>query len=138
MVRAGRTVFVRRGVAFFASLAAWIAGFASLATVPCGVGVSDCRAVFLKYVSVELIVWDWRCAGPFGGFCLAGGFVGWLVLFWVLLVFLVGLTVVACGALVLVVVLRAFASPCILIGLLALLLVVCLRRWPFLVFLSVY
>jgi hypothetical protein len=64
--------------------------------------------------------------------------VGWLVLFWVLLVFLVGLTVVACGALVLVVVLRAFASPCILIGLVALTLVVCLRRWPFLVFLSVY
>src|ERR1700761_485936 len=33
---------------FFASLAAWFAGFAGLATVPYGLGVPNCRAVFLK------------------------------------------------------------------------------------------
>ena len=43
VVRAGRTVLVRRGVTFFASLALRLALLACLATVPCGLAGSDCR-----------------------------------------------------------------------------------------------
>jgi hypothetical protein len=106
-------------MAFFASLAAWRAGFACLATVPCGLGVVNCKAVFLKSPICECgtHILGWSAAHGFCGFALLAA--SWSSAFFeVLLVFLVGSGWVACGALVLVGSPAALASPCILIGLL--------------------
>jgi hypothetical protein len=105
-------------MAFFASLAAWRAGFACLATVPCGLGVVNCKAVFLKSPICECCthILGWGAAHGFWGFACrrrldvglfwgSSGFFGWLGL-------------IACGALVLVGSPAALASPCFVIGLL--------------------